>query len=50
MSKLGEVIGTSGMITTEEHIHNNSKISDTIDDALSDDIKKRIVREPEKNK
>ena len=37
-------------ILLDKHIHHNPKISDTLDDILSDDIKKRIVREFEKNK
>lgn len=34
----------------EKHIHHNPKISGNFDDVLSEDIKKSIVRELEKNK
>ncbi|MCK5101640.1 MAG: hypothetical protein KAI99_13115 [Cyclobacteriaceae bacterium] len=37
-------------ILLDKHIHHVPNISDTLDNTLSDDIKKRIVGELEKNK
>ena len=37
-------------ILLDKHLHHVPNISDTLDNTLSDDIKKRIVGELEKNK